>query len=80
MKALALSDGEGPFRAAGSKGYLLARDIYLYARRPEGIDLEPAVRRFLRFALSEEGQRIAEAIGYDRVPVAQATAQRTALE
>lgn len=38
------------------RSYPLIRDVYIYLRRPKGGELKPAVREFMNFILSREGQ------------------------
>jgi phosphate transport system substrate-binding protein len=62
LKVLAVSAG-GPAVLASTETlsdgtYPLARQVYLYVNRAPGKPLDPKVREFLRFVLSEEGQRL----------------------
>jgi phosphate transport system substrate-binding protein len=54
--------------------YPLARKLFIYINRPPGVALAPAVREFLRFACSEQGQQIAARDG--NFPLGAALAER----
>ena len=48
--------------------YPIARKLYIYINRPPSGALAPAVREFLRFALSKAGQEVVEMGGFYHVP------------
>ncbi len=48
--------------------YPIARRLYIYINRPPAGALAPAVREFLRFALSKAGQEVVEMGGFYNVP------------
>jgi phosphate transport system substrate-binding protein len=62
-KALALAnDGKGPyykgtFQEVVDQKYPLSREIYIYLNRKAGDLIDPKVREFLKFILSEQGQQ-----------------------
>jgi phosphate transport system substrate-binding protein len=62
LKALALAaDERGPYVEAAketviARTYPLARRTYAFVDQPPGMPLDPAVKEFLRYALSREGQ------------------------
>lgn len=64
IKILAISATPGgpaiPLTAANvrNRSYPLTRDAYIYVNKPPGRPLDPAVREFLRFVLSRQGQQI----------------------
>ena len=65
-KALSVSDGDSyPVTpssfSVGTEDYLLARRLYFYL--PEA-SATPMAREFVEFALSDEGQKVAELIGF----------------
>jgi phosphate transport system substrate-binding protein len=59
---------------AADGSYPLARKLFIYINRPPGTTLAPAVREFLRFACSEQGQEIAARDG--NFPLGAALAER----
>ncbi len=64
MRALPLAEiGSGPYYAPTretliERQYPLARAIYIYVNRQPGKSLNPAVKEFLKFVLSPQGQQI----------------------
>ena len=62
LRALALArDDGGPYfapteRNMQSRGYPLTRNVFFYVNRPPGKALDPKLREFLLFVLSQEGQ------------------------
>lgn len=48
--------------------YPLSRSLFIYIKKPEDTAQGALVRAFLRFALSAEGQKIVEEIGYIPLP------------
>jgi phosphate transport system substrate-binding protein len=75
VKILAISatpDGPAiPLTAANvrNRSYPLSRDAYIYVNKPPGRPLDPAVREFIRFVLSREGQEIIDKQGvYSPLP------------
>jgi len=48
--------------------YPLGRILYIYVNKPAGKPLDPGILGFLRFALSKEGQRLAQAAGFVPLP------------
>jgi phosphate transport system substrate-binding protein len=75
IKILAISATPGgpaiPLTAANvrNRSYPLTRDAYIYVNKPPGRPLDPAVREFLRFVLSRQGQRIIDKQGiYSPLP------------
>jgi phosphate transport system substrate-binding protein len=77
LKVLAVTAGGPPVLASAeslSNGtYPLARQVYIYVNRAPGKALDPKVREFLRFILSEEGQRLIHTQG-DFLPLPPAIA------
>lgn len=73
VKAVAIArDPEGPYYSWGtarffSSDHPLARRVYVYVNRAPGEPLEPALKEFLRFALSLEGQELVLKDGF--VPI-----------
>jgi phosphate transport system substrate-binding protein len=69
IKALALgSDAQGPFvlpseQTFQDRSYPLSRSIYIYFDRKPGTPLDPKLREFLRYVLSQEGQRVIAKLG-----------------
>lgn len=59
--------------------YPLARPLLLYVNRTQGAALEPEVDAFLRFALSRDGQRIVEEVGFVPLPADAASDERAKL-
>ena len=75
IKILAISatpDGPAiPLTAANvrNRSYPLSRDAYIYVNKPPGRPLDPAVREFIRFVLSRQGQEIIDRQGiYSPLP------------
>jgi len=75
VKILAISatpDGPAiPLTAANvrNRSYPLTRDGYIYVNKPPGRPLDPAVREFIRFVLSRQGQEIIQSQGiYSPLP------------
>jgi phosphate transport system substrate-binding protein len=62
-RALALANDEtgpyykGTFQEVVDQKYPLSRVIYIYLNRKPGEPLDPKVREFLKFVLSEQGQQ-----------------------
>jgi phosphate transport system substrate-binding protein len=85
IKRLALAGADGvlvePTPAAVASGrYPLIRPLLLHLPLAEGAALDPAVRAFVRFALSREGQALVSADNYFPLPAAIAQAERAKLE
>lgn len=64
-KTLALADGQGtalrPSRfTVATEDYALARRLYFYVAR----DAQPLARRLADFAVSDEGQKVAQTVGF----------------
>lgn len=59
--------------------YPLARNIYLYFDRPPAAPLEPHMKEFLSFALSDQGQKMVSDAGYLALPPTMLAAQRAKL-
>ena len=60
-----------PLTAANvrNRSYPLSRDAYIYVNKPPGRALDPAVREFIRFVLSRQGQQIIASQGiYSPLP------------
>jgi phosphate transport system substrate-binding protein len=75
IKILAISATPGgpavPLTAANvrNRSYPLGRDAYIYVNKPPGRPLDPAVREFIRFVLSRQGQQIIDKQGiYSPLP------------
>ena len=68
----AAADGPAiPLTAANvrNRSYPLTRDAYIYVNKPPGRPLNPAVREFIRYVLSRQGQRIIQKQGiYSPLP------------
>lgn len=60
--------------------YPLVRNIYVYFDRKPGAPLDPKLKEFLRFILSNEGQRIVAEAGYLPLPAAMIEKQRKKLD
>jgi len=64
VKQVAIAENEGgpyysgTFEEVAAQKYPLSRVIYVFAHRVPGKPLDPAVKEFLRFVLSRDGQRI----------------------
>lgn len=86
VKPLALARGERdeavlPDRAAVTQGrYPLARALYLYLNRPPGGAPAPLPAAFLAYALSDEGQALAQREGFAPLQANERAAQRALLE
>jgi phosphate transport system substrate-binding protein len=50
------------------RSYPLVRNIYIYFDRPPGRPMEPKLKEFLRFALSQEGQQMVGDADYLPLP------------
>jgi len=74
VKALALARAEGePYYPADEKAalagtYPLARFLYVYVNKAPNRPLDPLVREFLRFVLSQQGQLVVVKDGYIPLP------------
>ena len=73
VKLLPVSrDGEDPvfptLDACLSGAYPIARLLYIYVNKDPNHGMDPLTREFLRFILSEAGQKIVEEDGYDPLP------------
>jgi len=60
MLPLAVQEG-GPYimpsiDTVRDRSYPLAYDIFMYANRPPGVPLDPKVKEYFRYVLSQEGQ------------------------
>ena len=55
-------------QAGTAQSARLARDLGIYVNKPSDQALRPVEREFLRFVLSDEGQRIATRAGYEGIP------------
>ena len=64
VRPVALVSGE---RGGTGQPARLARDLFIYVNKPPGADLRAVEREFLRFVLSDEGQRIATRAGYESI-------------
>jgi len=62
------------------RSYPLVRNIYIYFDRKPGTPLEPRFREFLRYALSDEGQKVVADAGYLPLPPAMLAEQRAKLD
>jgi phosphate transport system substrate-binding protein len=68
IKILPVTEGDGPpltpsYENVASAAYPLSRVLYLNANARSGAALNPALREFLRFVLSREGQAVVRAQG-----------------
>lgn len=85
VKPLALARGDGdeavaPDRAAVTQGrYPLSRALYLYVNRPPGSALAELPAAFLAYALSDEGQALAQREGFTPLQADERAAQRSLL-
>ena len=83
--ALAESDGqpyyEGTRDEVARRLYPLTRTIFVFVRRPPGQSLDPALREFLRYLLSRQGQQAVadDPANFLPLPAAFADAERTRL-
>lgn len=68
---------EASFR---DRSYPLVRNIYIYFDRKPGTAMEPRFREFLRFALSDEGQKMVADAGYLPLPAKMLAEQRAKLD
>ena len=59
--------------------YPISRALFVYVNKAPGQPLPPAVREYLLFVLSREGQQIVEKDGYVPLPAAIVTAERAKL-
>lgn len=85
VKPLALARGDGdavaPDRAAVTQGrYPLSRALYLYVNRRPGSALAELPAAFLAYALSDEGQALAQREGFTPLQANERAAQRALLE
>lgn len=86
VKPLSLARGDGddavaPDRAAVTQGrYPLSRALYLYVNRPPGNALADLPAAFLAYALSDEGQALAQREGFTPLQASERAAQRALLE
>jgi phosphate transport system substrate-binding protein len=62
------------------RSYPLVRNIYVYFDRKPGAPLDPKLREFLRFILSEEGQLLVSQAGYLPLPEKTIAAERAKLD
>ncbi|MDB6115798.1 MAG: phosphate transporter periplasmic phosphate-binding protein, partial [Lacunisphaera sp.] len=83
--ALAKEDG-GPYYEPTevnfqTKDYPLSRNVFMYINRPPGMPVDPKIKEFLLFVLSQEGQEILVKAGL-RLPLTEQTllAQRQKLD
>lgn len=86
IKPLALARSESdeavlPDRAAVTQGrYPLSRALYLYVNRPAGGKLSELPAAFLAYALSDEGQALAQREGFTPLQTPERAVQRALLE
>ena len=87
LKAIALASNDGgPYFAPTERNmqthdYPLSRIVFMYVNRAPGVALDPKVKEFLLFVLSQEGQDILAHNGLHLpLPEAMAAAQRQKLE
>ena len=86
VRALPLAEKAGApfveptFENALDGSYPLGRSLLVYVARVPGQPLEPAVREFLAFVLSAEGQAIVVKDGYGALPAEVALEQLAALD
>jgi phosphate transport system substrate-binding protein len=64
VRPVALVSGD---QSGASQAARLARDLFIYVNKPPDAALRPVEREFLRFVLSDEGQRIATRAGYEGI-------------
>jgi phosphate transport system substrate-binding protein len=75
VRAVPLSKQEGGDCEAATEEnaysgkYPIARFLYIYVNKPEGKQLEPLTREFLKMVLSKEGQEIVVKDGYFPIPL-----------
>ena len=85
VKAVAIARGpEGPYYSWGtarffSSDHPLARIVNVYVNKAPDQDLDPALREFLIFALSRNGQELVLKDGYVPIPADVAEAERAKL-
>lgn len=63
-----------------NRSYPLVRNIYIYFDRKPGTPLDPKLKGFLAFALSDEGQAMVAEAGYLPLPPKMLEAQRAKLD
>ena len=87
IKVIALSPADGAAAVAPSKqsfqdrSYPLVRSIYLFVNRKPGTPLDPKLREFLRYILSQQGQDVVARNGsYLPLPAEMVLAQRAKLD
>ena len=86
VKALALAEHDGgPFveptpENCAANRYPLDHPLYFYLNRPPGAPLDPVMREFLRFVLSDEGQAVAAEKEYFPLTPALMREQRARLD
>ncbi len=85
LKMIALSPrGGGPAVAPSEanfriRSYPLVRNIYVYFDRKPGTSMDPKLREFLRFILSDQGQLLVSNSGYLPLPAAMVAEERAKL-
>ena len=75
-------DGKAVYPSQASfqdRTYPLVRNIYVYFDRKPGTSIDPKLKEFLRFILSDEGQRIVAEAGYLPLPAGMIEKQRKKL-
>lgn len=76
---LAAKEGDEPamptYKNVLAKKYPLSRALYIYVAKAPGKPLDPAVREFIRFVLSQEGQQLVVKEGFLPLPAATAAKQ-----
>lgn len=86
LKAIALAPRGSRNHVAPSeqsfrdRSYPLVRNIYIYFDRPPGKPQDPKLKEFLRFALSNEGQKMVGDAGYLPLPPAMIAEQLRKLD
>jgi phosphate transport system substrate-binding protein len=86
LRAIPLSkDNKSPlveptFENALKGKYPLGRALYVYVSRKPGEPLSPAVKEFIKFVLSKEGQEIVVKDGFGALPLKQIEEQLKAIE
>jgi phosphate transport system substrate-binding protein len=69
VKAVALAENDkgpyykGTFQEVSAQKYPLSRVIYIYINRAPGQPVNPAIKEFLKYVLSKEGQAVVEQEG-----------------
>ena len=85
LKIIALSPRGGGSAVAPSqasfkdRSYPLVRNIYVYFDRKPGTPMDPKLKEFLRFILSEQGQLLVRKSGYLPLPAATVAEERAKL-